>query len=68
MSQEQKRIKSRIRQPQGTKYNREWLCKPEDGFIYFQQERHSASRSPPDLSSPSVLMECGLLDTLDASC
>ena len=52
MSQEQKRIKSRVRQPQGTKYNREWLCKPEDGeFIYFQQERHSASGSPPNLSS-----------------
>jgi len=24
-------MKSRVRQPQGTKYNREWLCKPEDG-------------------------------------
>ena len=52
MSQEQKRMKSRVWQPQGTKYNREWLCKPEDGeFIYFQQERHSASGSPLNLSS-----------------
>jgi len=31
ISREQKRMKSRVRQPRGTKDNTEWLCKPEDG-------------------------------------